>query len=89
MNNQKLHSDTLDANTGKANNWSYQLSQQPTETNHILRIKQAAAYLGISEPTLWRKHSEDPTFPEKLKLGIRARGYRKSDLDAWLAEQEI
>lgn len=59
----------------------------PTSTDNVLRIKQAAAYIGVSEVTLWRLHNSDPTFPEKLTLSQRARGYRKSELDAWLKAQ--
>ena len=86
MKNQHLQSDTMNPSTGKSDNWSNQLTASPTETNKVLRIKQTAAYLGISEPTLWRLNNTDPTFPEKLKLGVRARGYRKSDLDKWLQQ---
>lgn len=58
------------------------------ETDPIFRNKAAADYLGsISLVTLWRlSHTED--FPRKIKLSTRAVGYRKSELDAWLATRQ-
>lgn len=93
MTNQKLHSDTLESNTVSTSMWSNQsgvlANPSKTETDAVLRIKQTAAYLGISEPTLWRLHNTDSTFPPKLKLASRARGYRKADLDVWLEAREV
>jgi len=54
----------------------------------ILRLKEAAFYLGVSTVTLWRLGESDPRFPSKIRMSPRCVGYRKSDLDAWLAGQE-
>lgn len=54
----------------------------------ILRLKEAAFYLGVSTVTLWRLGENDPRFPSKIRMSARCVGYRKSDLDAWLAGQE-
>ena len=54
----------------------------------ILRTKETAFYLGISTVTLWRLGENDPRFPTKIRISPRCVGYRKSDLDAWLAGQE-
>jgi len=60
----------------------------PTTSENILRTKAAAEYLGgISLVTLWRLSQSDG-FPRKIKLSTRAVGYRKSDLDIWLATRE-
>lgn len=62
---------------------------KPTsQSKTILRLKEAAYYLGISTVTLWRLGENDPRFPAKIRLSPRCVGYRKADLDAWLAGQE-
>lgn len=59
-----------------------------TSLNNILRPKQAAAYLGgISLVTLWRL-SQRPEFPRKVKLTGKAVGYKKCELDAWIAGRQ-
>ena len=56
--------------------------------DNILRPKQAAEYLaGISLVTLWRL-SQRPEFPRKVKLTGKLVGYRKSELDAWIAGRQ-
>ena len=46
-----------------------------------------AAYLGVSERTIanWRAESRDQSGPRFYRIGALVR-YRKSDVDAWLAE---
>lgn len=51
--------------------------------NEMLRLKQAAHLLGISEVTLWRLNESDPTFPKKIRISSRCVGYRRGDLIAW------
>lgn len=50
----------------------------------VYRAPAAAAYVGESESTLAKRRmrGDGPAF---LKLGKRTVGYRRSDLDAWLA----
>ena len=52
-------------------------------TDQILRPAEAAAMLGITRSTLnrWR---ERPGFPQPLRLGPAAIGFRASDLRDWL-----
>ena len=52
----------------------------------ILRTTEAAAYVGLSRSKLekLRLSSGGPRF---LRLGGRAVGYDRKDLDAWLDEQ--
>lgn len=61
----------------------------PTPTTDLLRLKQAAGYLQISLPTLWRYSEQMQDFPKKIRLTSRCCAYRKSDLDAWLASREV
>jgi len=49
----------------------------------ILRPKDAAAYFGVAVSTLYR-WSAAGDFPQRVKLGRQASGWRKADLDAWL-----
>ena len=52
-------------------------------TNSILRPPEAAVYLGLTTSTLAkrRRRGELPIF---VRLGARAVGYRRVDLDTWL-----
>lgn len=49
----------------------------------ILRPPEAAAYLGLTTSTLAKRRlrGEPPVF---VRLGVKAVGYRRVDLDAWL-----
>ena len=49
----------------------------------IYRPRAAAKYLGVSPSTLYR-WANDSDFPQPIKLGRQASGWRKADLDAWL-----
>ena len=49
----------------------------------LLTTKQAAAFVGLGERTLWR-HSHSGLAPAPLKIGGAAR-YRRADLVAWIA----
>lgn len=50
----------------------------------LLGIPEAAAYLGVSEPTL-KRHVRDGILPS-LKLG-RLRKFDRKALDAWIEHQ--
>jgi excisionase family DNA binding protein len=57
-----------------------------TVESGILTIDQAAAYLSIPKATLYTWRTRRAGFgPRALKLGGCLR-YRRSDLDAWVAE---
>lgn len=51
-----------------------------------MRTPEAAAYLALAQSTLtkMRLTGDGPPF---VKIGTRAVAYRRSDLDAWLAER--
>lgn len=53
----------------------------------IMRPKQLADYLSISESTLKRLVKDDPTFPEKIVINARCVAFRKSDIQAWIQAQ--
>lgn len=52
----------------------------------VLSARDVAAVLGIGMSTLsrWRL---DPTFPAPIELGPRRVGWRREDLDAWIASR--
>lgn len=54
-----------------------------------MRLSEVKEITGLSRSTLYDKqnpHSSryDATFPKRVKLGLRAVGWLKNDLDAWL-----
>ncbi len=51
----------------------------------VLRTPDAASYIGLAVSTL-EKMRLTGTGPEFLRLGLRAVGYRRESLDAWLQE---
>jgi prophage regulatory protein len=59
------------------------------QTSDLLRLKEAAHYLNISQATLWRLGEQDPTFPKKIKASSRVCFYRRSDLESWIKSREV
>ena len=53
--------------------------------SRILRIPEVCAVTGLGKSTIYKKLSEG-TFPEPLRLGPRAIGWRARDLLAWLED---
>ena len=53
--------------------------------NPILRPAEAAAYLNVKRGTLY-SFVRKGKLPKPIKLGERARGWRLSTLDAYLAD---
>jgi prophage regulatory protein len=50
----------------------------------ILRLKQVGAECGISRSSIYRG-IQAGTFPSPIALGARSVGWRRRDIDAWLA----
>lgn len=59
-------------------------SGAPPTWAEVLRTAQAARYCGMGDTAFWSIRRVDPTFPKPLLLTERARGFRRTDLDAWL-----
>lgn len=55
-----------------------------SETREVLDLRQAAAYLQISDDTLY-KYASDGSIPA-FKLGNRWR-FKRSMLDGWMSQQ--
>lgn len=52
----------------------------------VLRLRSAAGYCGIS-PSLLRKLDSEGDGPQKTRLGERAVGWVREDLDAWIEQR--
>lgn len=52
----------------------------------LLRPAQVASLLNVHRCTLWR-WMKAGNFPEPVKLGAKATGFRRSDVEAWLASR--
>ena len=57
----------------------------PGNAPAIYRIKDASTYLGVSLSFLYALIQRGEL--QKIKLGSRAAGIRRSDLDAWVTTQ--
>ncbi len=51
--------------------------------NQVLRPKQVIEEYGLSRTTLWRLEKSGG-FPRRVKLGARAVGWLRTDLEDWL-----
>lgn len=51
--------------------------------DRILRIKDVCKKTGLPRSTIYARIKQG-TFPPQLKLGVRASGWRESDLDSWI-----
>ena len=54
--------------------------------DQILRRQEVEALFGISRSTIYQSMSEG-RFPRPIKLGRRAVGWSKADLEQWLSDQ--
>ena len=59
----------------------------------ILRMRDACALLGLKRSSLYEKLNpksprHDPTFPKPIHLGVRAIGFRRTRLLAWISSRE-
>jgi prophage regulatory protein len=55
--------------------------------DQIMRRKQVLEFTGLSRSTLYNYIARG-FFPAPVKLGPRAVGWRRSEIDAWLASRE-
>ena len=55
-----------------------------TTTDRLLHLREVIALTGFSRSSIYRK-MRDGSFPEPLKIGVRAVRWRESEIEAWLA----
>ena len=53
-------------------------------TDRLLRLSEVQTRTGLSRTTIYRK-MRDGSFPEPLKIGVRAVRWPESEIAAWLA----
>ena len=63
-------------------------SQLQYAQDGIIRSRELQQLLQIGRSTLWRWEKSQPDFPKRRKLGLRAVGYLRSEVDAWIASRE-
>jgi prophage regulatory protein len=63
------------------------MKQKQIVAPSILRLADAAEYMGFSTTTLWRLENTDPDFPKKIKFSARVCGFKVADIDAYLAKK--
>jgi len=54
--------------------------------DQLLSTKALASVLGVSEQTIYNRHSSGGNLPPSIKLGRLLR-FRATDVDAWIANQ--
>ena len=57
--------------------------------NAIIRLKELIILIELSRSTIYDKQNPkskryDPNFPKRIKLGARAVGWRRADVNSWL-----
>lgn len=55
--------------------------------DRILRVQEVVDLVNVHRATLYKMMGRGE-FPRPLRLGPNARGWRKSDIDAWMANLE-
>ena len=68
-------------------------AHQPSEGSRFLRIEEVVTRIGLGRTSVYNRinplHPDfDPTFPQRIPLGRRAVGFRESDLEQWIAQQQ-
>lgn len=61
-----------------------------TRPSRIMRIKDLCLYIGISRASIYNKWNQespyyDPTFPQKIEIGVRSIGVLSEDVDNWIS----
>ena len=58
----------------------------PVKADRIFRMKDLPKKVGIQKSLIYEKIKKGE-FPKAVKLGARARGWRESELDIWVAKR--
>ena len=61
----------------------------PTPNAHpepiILRLPDLMEYLSLGRSAIYGLLNDDPEFPARIRLSKRAVGWRRTDIDEWVA----
>ena len=55
----------------------------------VLRLADLESYLGLKRTAIYQLLDGDPLFPRQIRLTAKAVGWRRTDVDAWLATREV
>jgi prophage regulatory protein len=61
--------------------------QEEEMTNRILRLKDVATLVGVSETTIWRLEKAGE-FPARRRISGNSVGYLASDIQKWIESRE-
>jgi prophage regulatory protein len=59
-----------------------QKQEMNVSVDPLRRLPFVIDFTGLAKPTIYRKMKEH-TFPQSIKIGSRAVGWKQSDLDKW------
>ena len=62
-------------------------SRTSTSSSEIIRPKELSEMLSLSIPTIYRMYN-DEKLPPKVKMGSRAVGWLRSDIEDWLISRK-
>lgn len=59
-----------------------------THVEHLLRLPEVEKVVGLKRSSLYRMMAEK-SFPQGVRLGARAVGWRASDIAAWVDSRPV
>ncbi len=95
--NAMNHTDTATSNTEELSDNSVRaiaeqvydyLKTVPLVQPQLIRSKDAPRFLGIEKTLFYSDVVKETDFPPQIKLGKQVRGWRRTDLEAWLSSRE-
>ncbi len=54
----------------------------------LYRLADVIGIVGLSRATIYKKIKEG-SFPAPVKLGVKASGWKSSDIEAWISQLQI
>ena len=58
------------------------------QATHVIRMEHLPGIVGTSRSTIYRQEAEG-LFPKRRKIGKKAVGWLRSEVEEWLASREI
>jgi prophage regulatory protein len=59
-----------------------------SENQSVLRLRDVTRRVGLQRASIYRGIAKG-TFPKPIALGIRARGWLESEINAWIASRTV
>lgn len=66
----------------------------PQQKSHVIRLADLVEMTSISRSSVYeamnpRSHRFDPSFPQKVRLGLRSVGWIEAEVKAWLEGRKV